>query len=183
LRGFAPPPHKAGSHSPTPASAHALRLRPERASFTSDGPSRVVELEDLNSLFWPLNCAPFGLEVLVLENRSLQVRARRPYVHNHHSGLRSDAVVSFGAVRSHRYRISKGLVITGQQLLRITLSSEDHQHSHSPLPPYGLRLSILRPNGSRQLDLPLLTRLVRVEGIVLGSISTDPLAGIGVRDW
>jgi hypothetical protein len=40
-----------------------------------------------------------------------------------------------------------------------------------------------RPNGSRQLDLPLLTRLVRVEGIVLGSISTDPLAGIGVRDW
>src|SRR5687768_8300379 len=42
-------------------SAHALRLRPERASFTSDGPSRVVQLEDL----WPPSRAPFGLEVLV----------------------------------------------------------------------------------------------------------------------
>jgi hypothetical protein len=34
-----------------------------------------MELEDFKNLFWPPSRAPFGLEVLALDNRSLQIRA------------------------------------------------------------------------------------------------------------
>jgi hypothetical protein len=75
----------------------------------SGRPSRLVKLEDFNSLFWPPSRAPFSLKVLVLVNRSLQFRAGGPHVHQHNAGLCSFTVVSFGASRSQQYRTSQSL--------------------------------------------------------------------------
>ena len=83
-----------------------------------------MHFEHLDCLVWPASVLPFPLEVLIVNDRPLNLSTRAPYIHNHDSVPSGGAKMCFGTSWGRRYRIGKRRVVAGQQILGVALRSE-----------------------------------------------------------